>query len=59
MALMLSEALTLCGVLCLRAVCLSVPMTCCVMGREQAVRRPGLEPWTPALLRPPARRLAM
>eukprot|EP01052_Picozoa_sp_SAG31_P089271 SAG31_NODE_51314_length_101_cov_40.000000_1_plen_33_part_11 len=33
---MLSEALTLCGVLCLRAaVCLSVPMTCCVMGREQ------------------------
>eukprot|EP01052_Picozoa_sp_SAG31_P021296 SAG31_NODE_1640_length_7666_cov_11.488437_1_plen_121_part_00 len=41
--------------LCLRAaVCLSVPMTCCVMGWEQAVRRPGLEPRTPALLRPPA-----
>ena len=29
------------------------------MGREQVVRRPGLEPWTPALLRPPAGRLAM
>eukprot|EP01052_Picozoa_sp_SAG31_P052754 SAG31_NODE_13174_length_887_cov_2.794416_2_plen_38_part_01 len=27
------------------------------MGREQTVRRPGLEPWTPALLRPPARPL--